>query len=761
MSSAAETNHLALTDPVDLTNCAREPIHIPGSIQPHGVLFAFGAEDLRVEQVSRNSEPHLGRAPEALLDEALGAVVGDAVAGQIRDAFTLDDPREVNPLRLELEIGGELRLFDALLNRCDGVPILELEPLDPRTAGSTWAFYHRVRRGLARLQEASGLPELYRIIADQVRLLTGFDRVMVYRFDTEWNGQVVGESRAEQMEPFLGLHFPASDIPRQARELYRRSRLRLIPNVSYQPVPLIPSPHPGTGRPLDLSLSTLRSVSPVHLEYLRNMDVDASMSISLLRGEELWGLIACHHNSPRWVPFEARTACELLGQAFATQLGIVAESEDRGYRLEVASVLPRLLERTIGGGNWIRGLASDPADLLAVTRAAGAAIVTSDGTESLGDTPNPEQIEALVEWLEKQELDEELFVTDRLASFLDSAVDAADFPAGLVAARISRDPPRWILWFRPEVVQTVSWAGDPRKPVRVSEDGEQRLSPRGSFAEWQETVRGRSRPWHPGEIAAAGQLRQLLLESVLRQEIETLNEELQRSNEELDSFAYIASHDLKEPLRGIHNYSAMLSEDYAGQFDREGQQRLETLMRLTQRMETLLESLMYYSRVGRLELRIRPVDLQVVLDEVLEGLALRIQETGAEIRVPHPLPTVPCDRVRAGEVFHNLIGNALKYNDKADPWVEVGFRDEPDAPVVFYVRDNGIGIKPRHQETVFRIFKRLHARDAYGGGTGAGLTIVQRIVERHGGRIRFESEPGTGTTFFFALTEDARVHTNP
>ena len=200
---------------------------------------------------------------------------------------------------------------------------------------------------------------------------------------------MVGESRAEGMGPFLGLHFPASDIPRQARELYRRNRLRLIPRVSYQPATLVPSPHPGTGRPLDLGLSALRSVSPVHLEYLRNMGIGASMSISLLRDEELWGLIACHHRSPRWVPFEVRTACELLGQAFATQLGIVAESEDRGYRLEVGSVIPRLLERTVGRGDWVHGLASDAADLLAVTRAAGAAIITPNGTERLGDTPTP------------------------------------------------------------------------------------------------------------------------------------------------------------------------------------------------------------------------------------------------------------------------------------------------------------------------------------------------------------------------------------
>jgi light-regulated signal transduction histidine kinase (bacteriophytochrome) len=245
-----------------------------------------------------------------------------------------------------------------------------------------------------------------------------------------------------------------------------------------------------------------------------------------------------------------------------------------------------------------------------------------------------------------------------------------------------------------------------------------------------------------------------------------------RSNQELDSFAYIASHDLKEPLRGIHNYSHFLLEDYADKLDEEGVNKLQTLIRLTQRMESLIDSLLYYSRVGRAELAVRATNLDAALDETLELLAPRLQESGVEVRRPRPLPTVEADHARIGEVFTNLMTNAVKYNDKAEKWVEVGWdeglrtRDErgekegelipsapsPQPPVpIFYVRDNGIGIDAVNREQIFRIFRRLHGREEFGGGVGAGLTIARKIVERHGGRIWLESTPGEGTTFYFTL----------
>jgi signal transduction histidine kinase len=248
-------------------------------------------------------------------------------------------------------------------------------------------------------------------------------------------------------------------------------------------------------------------------------------------------------------------------------------------------------------------------------------------------------------------------------------------------------------------------------------------------------------------------------------QLASLNSQLERSNQELEDFAYIASHDLKEPLRGIHNYSGILLEDYSDKLDAEGVRRLNTLMSLSQRMELLIDSLLEYSRLGRVELAIGKTDLNSVVRDVLDSLQISITNEGVEVLLPHPLPQLECDKVRISELFRNLITNSIKYNDKPKKTVEIGFiqtsnkslipESAPDearaAKHIIYIRDNGIGIQARHRDSIFRIFKRLHGRDKFGGGTGVGLTIVKTIVERHGGRIWLDSEFGVGTTFYFTL----------
>jgi PAS domain S-box-containing protein len=246
---------------------------------------------------------------------------------------------------------------------------------------------------------------------------------------------------------------------------------------------------------------------------------------------------------------------------------------------------------------------------------------------------------------------------------------------------------------------------------------------------------------------------------VERRSLEQKAAELARSNQELDHFAYIVSHDLKEPLRGIHNYSNWLLEDYASQLDDDGRKKLETLPRLTQRMDKLIDALLRYSQVGRLDLAVTETNLEEVLAGVLDSLRPSLEAGGVDIRIPQPLPKIRCDPILVGELFHNLVTNAVKYNDKPQRWIEIGSQQNPSEPrtartsTVFHVRDNGIGIRERHLPLIFRIFKRLHARDQFGGGAGAGLTIVNKIVERHGGRIWVDSEHGEGTTVYFTLGE--------
>jgi len=748
---------------VDITNCDREPIHIPGTIQPHGVLLALSEPGLKIVQASANTGEMFGVTPGNLLGQPLDVLMGPEQAARLADIVARNAFAE--SLTVKTFDFSQSSTFHAILHRGDAGLVLELEPVG---AGNRSLEFTALNPVVAALEGAASLAAFCQTAAEKIRALTGFDRVMVYRFAPNYDGEVIAEARRAAIEPFLGLHYPASDIPQQARELYLRNWTRIIPDVNYAPVPLVPTLHPLSGRPLDLSHAALRSVSPLHVEYLHNMGVGASMSISIIKEGKLWGLFACHHLSPRLVDYAVRGACEFLGRTFSLLLAGKESQENAAGELRIREAQARLLERLSHSANLPGTLAGEGATVLDLLPAGGAALCLEGETILLGQTPTADEVRELTEWLQRH-VAEDVFHTRSLAAQYPEAAAYADKGSGLLAVAVSKVQAEYILWFRPEEVQTVEWAGNPTKAVVTTPDGA-RLSPRKSFAKWVEQVKGQSLPWRKAEITAAAELRNAIVGVVLKLSgelklrsdiLSRLNAELERSNDELDSFAYIASHDLKEPLRGIHNYASFLLEDYADQLDEEGVGKLRTLVRLSRRMEELIESLLHFSRVGRLELQTAPTDLNIVLEEALESLQVRIEQSGAQVRVPHSLPTVDCDPVATGEVFTNLISNALKYNNKAAKWVEVGWLPAPEpaednktAPAVLYVRDNGIGIEERHYENVFRIFKRLHARDQYGGGTGAGLTIVKKMVERQGGRIWLESVPGTGATFFFTLSPE-------
>ncbi len=237
----------------------------------------------------------------------------------------------------------------------------------------------------------------------------------------------------------------------------------------------------------------------------------------------------------------------------------------------------------------------------------------------------------------------------------------------------------------------------------------------------------------------------------VNRKLKSMMKEMGKKNRELDEFAYVASHDLKEPLRGIHNYASFLREDYSENLDDQGKSYIQSINRLAERLTLLIDKLLAYSRLGRTELSRETVEINTVVDSAFEDMRSQMEEQGIEFRRDCRLPSIYGDPTLIGEVFQNLIGNAIKYNDKMVKTVEVGC-DERSPQTVFWVRDNGIGIPPRHQEKVFHIFKRLHEQSKYGGGAGAGLTIVKKIIERHGGRIWLESTPGVGTTFYFTLS---------
>ncbi|MBC1219926.1 ATP-binding protein [Nostoc sp. UCD120] len=711
-------------------------------------------------QVSSNSQEVVARQPEELLGKPLSYLFNATQIKLIQQCLA-EDFESINPLNLSIKRLNKSIYFDGIVHRLDNIIILELEPKQAKGQIGFFDFYQQVRGTITRIQKAPTLLEMCQTVVTEVRRITGFERVIVYKFDQEGAGSVIAED-TNQETPYLDLHYPPSDIPKQARQLYTLNWLRLIPDASYQPVALIPANNPLTNQPLDLSLSVLRSVSPIHLEYLQNMGVTASMSISLMHEKKLWGLIACHHSSPKYISYNIRTVCEFIGQVMSVELANKEASEDIDYKSQLKSLQTQFVEELSQAEYFLDGMVQLKSQLLNLVTATGAAICSGDQCIRVGKTPSEEEVHALLDWI-KPQIYHNLFETRSLTKNYPAAESYQAIASGVLALEISRVHHNYILWFRPEVIQSVNWGGNPNKPVEVLSDGSLRISPRKSFALWQETVKGCALPWKPCEVEAVTELRSLVVGVVLRQadKLASMNFELQRSNEELDSFAYVASHDLKEPLRGIHNYANFLMEDYADVLDENGIAKLQTLVRLTQRMEDLINSLLHFSRLGRAELIRQPVNLNDVVQQVIGTLTIARPQSEVEFRIPQPLRSVQCDRAQINELFSNLISNAIKYNDKPQKWVEIGCVEGngeskiSPTSLTFYVRDNGIGISEEHLDKIFQIFRRLHGRDDFGGGTGVGLTIARKIVERHGGRIWVESIPTLGSTFYFTLSAEA------
>lgn len=512
---------LAPGEAVDLDNCAREPIHVPGSVQPRGLLLVVQDEGAVVLQCSTNVDAVLGLAVDDVLGRSLPDVLGDRAARVVLDQLgAVPDHRTRNPGLVEVAGAAGTTVLDVVVHRPPPatldepgpVFVVELEVADgprPLTYAST---YETVRDAIADLNRADELTALYDTAARHVRRLTLFDRVMIYRFDADYNGEVVAEARRADLEPFLGLHYPASDIPPQARALYEKSWIRLISDVDYTPVPVVPTSDPLTGRQLDLTYAQLRSVSPIHCEYLRNMGVRASMSISLLRDGKLWGMVACHHYSGPHAPsYGVRAAAEFLGVALSARLVAQVEEDLLAESRRASGVLARLVGASRDEDVRLAQALTRTDDLLDLVPADGVVVCAGGDLATRGVVPDDDACHTLTAWASG--VGDTVLATDRLAEHPDAP--AVPGVAGVVALALPDGGA--VVWVRGEVVQTVDWGGDPNHKAIVVEEGDRRrLGPRESFDLWREQVRGRSVPWDDRHVGNAGDLRGHLVEALFR-----------------------------------------------------------------------------------------------------------------------------------------------------------------------------------------------------------------------------------------------------
>jgi len=495
-------------DQVDLTNCDREPIHLLGAIQPGGYLLAVST-DWIIARVSKNVRDLLGYDPEELIGNPLADYVPGALLHDLRNRVSyLSAPDMVERL-FGAKIGPSSQAFDIALHFSAEQIVVEIEPGTSQAADAS----NSVRAMMARLDQTKDMKAFYREGVRQIRALLGFDRVMIYKFAASGAGEVVAEAAKPGIGSFLGLHYPASDIPRQARALYKRNLVRIIRDVNSDPVPVVPVLD-ASGRRLDLSLSILRSVSPIHIEYLKNMGVAASLSISIIVDDELWGMFACHNYSPRSPTFERRSLCELFAQMFAMRL----ESRERRQIVEYERRARDISDQLLGAVASDETLLNDPdwlGDILTSAIPANGVGVWINGNYAFsGVTPPTEDFRRIVRALNGTAAGR-VYTTDHIGSLIDDAAKFADRVAGLLAIPISRSPRDYVILFRSEMKQSVRWAGDPHKPVEYGPNGP-RLTPRESFAEWKELVEGHSEPFTTSEQRVAETLRATLIEVVLR-----------------------------------------------------------------------------------------------------------------------------------------------------------------------------------------------------------------------------------------------------
>ena len=734
---------------VTLTNCDREPVQMPGCVQAHGALLVLRPADLTIVQATENTSELLGSSPAELLGKTFGNAFGSDAAARLKQALESETP-ERHPLHvLTLPRDAQRPPLVVTMHTLAGSVILEYEPeVEPLSEAPD--CNRLLRETLGRIRATNGPLELSEIATREIRELTGFDRVMIYRFHPDGSGEVVAESCPDALPSWLGLRYPAADIPSPARDIYRRSWVRCVPNVAGTLAELVPLVNPETGQPLEMIHCALRGPSVMYTEYLANIQVHASMTMSIRRDEHLWGMIACHHHAgPKPVPYWMRTVCAVFAQVFSLLHHAAERREELDHRLHLDRLHERLVERARGpdgAPSVFSSMLEGEPSLATGIAAEGVAIFHQGQWSRAGATPPEDALDALAQWLEVRrggEPDAHVYATDVLAHEYPPAGEYGDRAAGVLMLAIDQPQRVVVAWFRPETVKTVRWRGNPYAKPRVTGPHGDRLTPRRSFELWQESVRGRSIPWTRGEIEAAARLHAML-------ERRVFEDAVRAADRQKDVFIATLAHELRNPLAplrtGLDLLQALRGDAAASE------EPIRIMDRQLVHLVRLVDDLLDVSRIsrGKIQLREERLDLAEIVHAALVMSESGLSQGERQLRID--LPSQPLfvagDRVRLVQVIANLLNNAVKFTDTGGR-IEVRVTPQGER-VEIQVQDDGRGIPRDRLDHIFEMF--LQAEPGHGGGLGIGLALVRGLVELHGGTARAESAgPGYGATFTVSL----------
>jgi two-component system, chemotaxis family, sensor kinase Cph1 len=725
---------------LDTAICALEPIHIPGKVQVPGILLAVDPATLEVAAASANAEEAFGTPVADVLGRGLGDLLGPELGNELAGRAAAGIPGR-DPLRRRLLLGNPARPFEAVAHVQAGNLLVELEPA-PSARDFPAPSQEDLQKAVARLRDAASLDDLGRAAAEETRRLTGFERVVIYRFDHEWNGEAVAEDAAADWIPLQGLHFPASDIPAQARDLYTRNRIRFVTDRDGVPSPLVALPSEdaaGGGRTIDLTYAQFRSLSPIHLEYQRNLGVNGSMSASILTGGggnvRLWGLLIGHHRKPHYVAPEARAAIRSLADMFALKLHELENRQIWDRQQDHLHVQSRLLCQMAGADDGVSTLTAGETTMLDLFDATGAAVVAAGEVTAIGETPDRADLLLLVDRLRGQHFEDRVFVTDRLSQVVGEAQAYRRVASGLLAAAVDEARDDMLLWFRREVVSTVAWGGNPHDTV-IEEGGTVMVLPRRSFERWMEERRGYSLPWPAWQAEIARTLTGAIGDVILRHQrkVRQLRDKQDALSEvvhqkeallrQKDLLAREIDHRVKNSLQIVASLLQMqrrtVRDEEARQAFAEAYGRVMGVSRVHQSLYQSADA--------------REVDLGQTIRSLCEDLAaVAGPRRHLDVKAETGLLVDSAVALSLALVTAELVTNAFKYayDARAEGRVEVGVDRLPGGGLKVVVADRGHGLPPDWLEREHR---------------GLGMQVVRGMLDRIGGSLETSSDGGTRFT---------------
>ena len=744
-------------DIVNLTNCEFEPIHIPGSIQPHGFLLGINTDSWKIIFCSGNIQNYIPIHYSEILNHTFERIFGQEQQDLLDDYILNNLFASSSLLKLNLKGVDFLCSF----HKSDDNYILEAEKITENSKKLT-DVYEQTSQFLSYMNDAHTLKELCQMVADGTRDVTGYDRVMIYRFDKDYNGEVFAESLKDDLEPFLGLHYPHTDIPKQARELYMKNLLRLIVDVEYTPVPIYTIDDANEIKNLDLSLSILRSTSPIHVQYLSNMGVGATLTISLIHQKKLWGLIACHHYSVKNITPEIRLAAQLQGHFITSQIDVRQSNEEYEVARKSNIALEKLNSYDFPATeSYFKFIAETP-EILEICNAYGVAIIYNLDIYKGGLTPDDHNIHKISLWA-SENAKKNTFQTDKLLDYLEDSSEYCSEASGIIYHSLGTDNLNCIIWFRPESLTEVNWAGDPNKAIIKDVNG---LYPRNSFKLYREIVKCQSKIWLQPELNAAANYahqlqKQFNLLNITKEEekYRKLSEVLKETNSELENINWISTHDLQEPLRKIQMISSRILGSENEIISENVFNSMQRMNNSANRMQTLLIDILKYTKIKNVKDSFEIINLNQIIEEIYDDLQDQLNEKSGKLHFEN-LPKINGMPFLIKQLFLNLIQNSIKYaSSEREPKIIIKYlgkflyESEQELFEVIEISDNGIGFEQIFAEKIFKIFSRLHNHSEF-QGSGVGLALCKKIMTVHKGFITANGLPNNGAIFKLYFPEN-------